>query len=229
MEWMFELNGDIEFLEELTKYFTSNKVFIFRNENNRYFLKSSYFQNLNYDYEVRNKAENMVKSINGAAEFILYKKKPIRIHQDIKINNDGSKSFSFSIPGYIDVIPKMEKSVINERKKLLKEWVNNSVEDDKIAILFEHICSNSNKWHLLYKRLELVINDLGSETKLTNKKWVSKNKIELFKRTANSYKAIGIESRHYNNEIPPKKPMTYPDAKKLIDKINLEWLKGRNK
>ena len=151
MEWMFELNGDIEFLEELTKYFTSNEICIFRKENNRYFLKSIYFQNLNYDYQARNKAEHIVMSINGAAEFILYKKKPIRIYQDIKINNDGSKSFGYSIPCYIDVIPKMEKSIINERKKLLKEWVTNSVEDDKVAILFEFICSNSNKWYLLYK------------------------------------------------------------------------------
>jgi len=229
MEWMFELKGDIEFLEELTKYFTSNKVFIFRDENNRYFLKSIYFQNLNYDYKARNKAEHRVILINGAAEFILYKKKPIRIGQDIKINNDGSKSFSLSIPCYIDVIPKMEKSVINERKKLLKEWVTNSIEDDKVAILFELICSDSYKWYLLYKRLELVKNELGGETELQNKKWVSRNKLESFRGTANSFNAIGIEARHYNNRKPPKKQITYPDAKKLIDKINLEWLKERNK
>jgi hypothetical protein len=112
---------------------------------------------------------------------------------------------------------------------LLKEWVTKSIEDDKIAILFELICSDSNKWYLLYKRLELVQVDLGGETKLINKKWVPENEIKLFKHTANCYKAIGIEARHYNFKRPPSNPMTYPDAKKLIDKINLKWLEERNK
>jgi hypothetical protein len=228
MEWMFELNGDINFLEELSKYFTSKEIFIFKKDN-RYFLKSTCFNNLKYDYEARNKAEHLIKSINGAAEFILYRKKPIKIHQTIKINDDGSKSFIYSIPCSINIIPKMKESTINERKNLLKEWITRSIEDDKIAILFEFICSDSYKWYLLYKRLELVQVDLGGETKLINKKWVPENEIKLFKHTANCYKAIGIEARHYNFKRPPSNPMTYPDAKKLIDKINLKWLEERNK
>jgi len=228
MEWMFELNGDISFLEELSKYFTSKEIFVFK-KNNRCFLKSTYFNNLKYDYEARNKAEHLIKSINGAAEFILYRKKPIKIHQTIKINDDGSKSFSYSIPCSVNIIPKMKDSTINERKILLKDWVTKSIEDDKIAAMFEFICSDSNKWYLLYKRLELVQVDLGGETILISKKWVPEKEIKLFKHTANRYKAIGIEARHYDNKIPPKKSMTYPDAKKLIDKINLKWLEKRSK
>jgi len=208
MKWMFELNGDINFLEELSKYFTSDEIFIFK-EDKRYYLKSTCFNNIKYDYEARNKAEHLITLINGAAEFILYRKKPVKIYQVIEINNDGS--------------------TINERKYLLKKWVIASLKNDKIATLFEFICSDSNKWYLLYKRLELVQVDLGGETKLINKKWVPKNEIKYFKQTANCYKAIGAEARHYDNKIPPKKQMTYPDAKKLIDKINLKWLEGRSK
>jgi len=228
MEWMFELNGDISFLEELSKYFTSKEIFIIKKDN-RYFLKSDCFNNLKYDYEARNKAEYLIKSINGAAEFILYRKKPIKIYQTIKINDDGSKNFIYSIPCSINIIPKMKKSTINERKNCLKEWVIKSIEDDKIAILFEFICSESNKWYLLYKRLELVQVDLGGETKLINKNWVPENEIKLFKHTANCYKAISIEARHYNINKPPPNPMTYSDAKKLIDKINLKWLEEKSK
>ena len=230
MEWMFELEGDIKYLEELSKYFTSGELLISKEKANRYFLKSTYFNYLNYEYEARNKAEHLIMLINGATELILYRKKPVeRIHTVIKINDDGSKSFSYSIPCHINIIPKMKESMINERKKLLKEWVTKSIEDDKIATLFEFICSDSNKWYLLYKRLELVQLDLGGENKLINKKWVPESKIKLFKHTANCYKAIGIEARHYDNKIPPKNPMTYPDAKKIVDKINLEWLEERSK
>ena len=230
MEWMFELEGDIKFLEELSKYFTSGELLIFKEEVNRYFLKSTYFNNLKHEYEARNKAEHLITLINGATEFILYRKKPVeRIHTVIKINDDGSKNFSYSIPCYINIIPKMKDSIISERKYLLRKWVIASLKDDKIAILFEFICSDSNKWYLLYKRLELVQVDLGGETKLINKKWVPESEIKLFKHTANCYKAIGIEARHYNREERPSNPMAYPDAKKLIDKINLKWLEERNK
>jgi len=230
MEWMFKLEGDIKFLEELSKYFTSGELLIFKEKGNMYYLKSTYFNNLNYEYEARNKAEHLITLINGAAEFILYRNKPIeRIRLAIKINDDGSKSFSYSIPGYINVIPKMKDSIISEKKHLLREWVIASIKDNKIATLFEFICSDSNKWYLLYKRLELVQVDLGGETKLINKKWVPESEIKLFKHTANCYKAIGIEARHYNREERPSNPMAYPDAKKLIDKINLKWLEERNK
>jgi len=228
MKWMFELNGDINFLEELSKYFTSDEIFIFK-EDKRYYLKSTCFNNIKYDYEARNKAEHLITLINGAAEFILYRKKPVKIYQVIEINNDGLKSIICSMLCTANTIPKMEESTINERKYLLKKWVIASLKNDKIATLFEFICSDSNKWYLLYKRLELVQVDLGGETKLINKKWVPKNEIKYFKQTANCYKAIGAEARHYDNKIPPKKQMTYPDAKKLIDKINLKWLEGRSK
>jgi len=229
MEWMFELNGEIIFLEELSKYFTSEEIFILK-EDNRYFLKSTCFKNIKYEYEARNKAEHLLTMINGATEFILYRKKPLkRMNLAIKINDNGSKSFSYSIPCFANIIPKMKESKINERKQMLKKWVTKSIEDDKITALFNFICSDSNKWYLLYKRLELVQLDLGGENKLINKKWVPESKIKLFKHTANCYKAIGIEARHYDNKIPPKNPMTYPDAKKIIDKINLEWLEERSK
>ena len=184
--------------------------------------------NIKYRYEARNKAEHLIILINGAAEFILYRKKPIKIYQVIGINDDGSKTLSHSILCSANIIPKMKESTINEKNILLKGWVTKSIEDDKIATLFEFFCSDSNRWYLLYKRLELVQVDLGGENKLINKKWVPESEIKLFKHTANCYKAIGVEARHYNNEKPPKKPMTYPDAKKIIDKINLEWLKERS-
>ena len=229
MEWMFELEGDIKFLEELSKYFTSGELLIFKGKANRYYLKSNYFNNLNYEYEARNKAEHLIKLINGAAEFILYRKEPIKISQVIEISDDGSKNFISSMLCTANIIPKMEESTVNERKYLLKEWVISSLKDDKIATLFEFICSDSNKWYLLYKRLELVQVDLGGETELINKKWVPESEIKLFKHTANCYKAIGIEARHYDSKKPPSNPMTYSDAKKLIDKINLKWLEERNK
>ena len=230
MEWMFKLEGDIKFLEELSKYFSSSELLIFKEKGNIYYLKSTYFNNLNYEYEARNKAEHLITLINGATELTLYRKKPVeRMNLAIKINDNGSKSFSYSIPCTANIIPKMKESTIDERKKLLKEWVIASLKDDKIATLFEFICSDSNKWYLLYKRLELVQVDLGGETKLINKKWVPESEIKLFKHTANCYKAIGIEARHYNSKKRPSNPMTYPDAKKLIEKINLKWLEERSK
>jgi hypothetical protein len=230
MEWMFKLEGNISFLEELSKYFSSSELLIFKEKDNIYYLKSTYFNNLNNEYEARNKAEHLITLINGATELILYRKKPIeRINLAIKINDNGSKSFSYSIPCTANIIPKMTKSTIDERKKLLKEWVIASLKDDIIATLFEFICSDSYKWYLLYKRLELVQVNLGGETELINRKWVPESEIKLFKHTANCYKAIGIEARHYNSNKRPSNPMTYSDAKKLIEKINLKWLEERSK
>ncbi len=51
-------------------------------------------------------------------------------------------------------------------------------------------------WVNLYKILEVVQSDVGG--KITKNGWATSLEIERFKHTANSYLAIGDESRHAN-------------------------------
>jgi hypothetical protein len=55
--------------------------------------------------------------------------------------------------------------------------------------------------------------------------WVSKNELERFRHTANSYKILGAEARHARDRFdPPKNPMTFAEADRFVRKLIREWV-----
>ncbi len=84
--------------------------------------------------------------------------------------------------------------------------------------------SVSHDWRGLYLVLEAAEDAFGGEEGLLGVPWVSP-KLKLFKRTANSYRAIGVESRHGTlSSGVPTAGISLPEARQLIWEFLNAWI-----
>jgi len=102
---------------------------------------------------------------------------------------------------------------------LLSATQNSNAAKDAILILGRR----KPTWSELYVGYELVkANTKGSVAALG---WIGDGDLKLFKRTVNSYSALGAEARHgLDNNPPPRSPMTYDRALELIRALVRQWL-----
>ena len=82
---------------------------------------------------------------------------------------------------------------------------------------------NRGDWGSLYKIFEIIYRDVG--LKVYDDEWLQESQIRLFKCTANNLRAIGDEARHAREDWdPPGKPMSLPEARKLIQALLKRWI-----
>jgi hypothetical protein len=84
------------------------------------------------------------------------------------------------------------------------------------------------RWVELYKVLEIIDRD-GPNMAVREAAGVSNNNIKRFTRTANDYRASGLEdARHARtNGEPPPNPMQLPEADAMICSLAREWIRQR--
>lgn len=82
------------------------------------------------------------------------------------------------------------------------------------------IAYDDESWVGLYKIFEVI----AKEADVKSFSSISSENLKRFTRTANSYKAIGMEARHALDYGPPKEPMYLTEAKSLIYLLVNEWL-----
>jgi hypothetical protein len=89
--------------------------------------------------------------------------------------------------------------------------------------------SLEHNWRNLYLVLEVMEDTAGGSKALLAQAWLpDKNGIELFKRTANTWRALGPDARHATEQFKlPPKPMALPDARILIRRTLQAWLQQR--
>lgn len=87
---------------------------------------------------------------------------------------------------------------------------------------------DSKTWVGLYRILEVVIEDVGSETRFLSQGWGSKKDLERFMRSANSDSVAGDDARHGRKDIfPPKEPMTIDEARTYVNYVLESWLASK--
>lgn len=122
------------------------------------------------------------------------------------------------------VVPNTNSEIDVDMQKILELAIN----DEKVNMFFNLMNNNLNEWNNLYKKLEIVIDDLKSSNKysnfIENSDSLTKEKIKQFKQTANSYEAVGVIARHAKNIPAPKKIMKIKNAKILINNAVDDWL-----
>lgn len=229
MQWFVHLTGDNDLLNDLLSYLTEGVACI-KKEDNIYYLYSSFFDGLTESQEILRIARKLIFLINGAAKLVLDTNKTIGFDRISSIDTDGIRKKYVFLEATIDITTsvKCKLSGIEEKQgdNIITKWIQKGYHDEGINILSELLDGASSKWSVLYKRAELVKKYLGGWDKVSAKGWCSKNKLDLFKRTAQDYKAIGVkDARHIRDYKKLEKPMTYPEAKNLIRTINIEWIK----
>lgn len=214
-EWRIQLSGDKFDLDELPRWFTSEELKV-KEENGKYYLKSSELNLLTEASKVKEQAEKFLKFINGAGKIKDSKFKPVSIGRIEKAEANG-RSMQYLFPESINGRSKVsgDLSVIKAgsseeeqttiRISYVESWVTLTSKDKNVAKVLSFFCKELN-WQNLYKIWEVIEEEQGS--KVFEKGWASEKKISDFTQTANSYLAIGDEARHGYEKIPiPRKSL----------------------
>jgi len=235
MEWMVCIKGDDFDLQELSKSLTSLELCLVKEEN-EYYLKSTSFNHLMNAGEVGEKAQEILTLINGASRLALGTRRPLTTGVVMKIKDDGSKEGFCHVPEQstlreaIGITTISSDGTIQEIHQAdpIPDWVKLAQNNQNVARALRLLGNIGYDWVNLYRIYEVVEDDVGGISKITQGGWATETAIRRFKHTGNSVGAIGDEARHgIETTQPPKNPMTFSEAKSLIETILHNWLRSK--
>ncbi len=232
--WKVELIGRQSDLEDLYNKFQSGVPGV-RKADGRYFLISDDFNDCKDDNEVQNRADFLASRMNGAMQITTKTYQPIRTRELIEIDDTGKERSHFipklqgivyarsSTKARLTILGKedvsQEPSLVPDEQAWIK--VADKVRNvDKLLIISEDGLS----WPTLYKVWEIIEED--KHGKAFTEYGVDSREIKLFKKTANSFIAIGKDARHarVDRYKQPINPMSLREARSLIRTVATKWL-----
>jgi hypothetical protein len=90
-----------------------------------------------------------------------------------------------------------------------------------------HFLNANLTWFDLWKAFEVIREACGSEKAITTNGWTTPEEIDRFKRTANSYYAVGDDARHaLLTPKPAAHPMTLDEADEFVRRLLARWVDG---
>ncbi|MBN1762727.1 MAG: hypothetical protein JW878_06605 [Methanomicrobia archaeon] len=239
MEWYVEITGESFDLEELSKSLNSPELCITQ-EGNAFILKSTDFNILKDANEVRTRASEILSLINGSARLALEMRKPLEVGSVVEITDDGKRrlfdliEFAGCCFGRVSVSTTIVKAngTVQEQESHqadpIVDWIAIARYDTNVATVLRLFNKNLD-WVNLYRIYEVIESDVGGIDNIIEEEWTTKRTIKRFKYTANSPDAIGDESRHGKKLMPPKDPMTFPEARSLIKTLAHKWLSSKER
>ena len=234
MEWKVFLTGDESDLNELSKSFCGPNLAIVREEEG-FVLKSSRFSEVNNSSAIRENAENLLVLLNGGARLALGARKAIALGHIARIGDDGSRS-CFLFPAPIRVTARVLSPSIRithadggaeefNPADPVVGWVNAGLKTEPVAKVLRLLATKEPSWENLYRILEVVEEDMCGLGAIVQQGWATRKKLKRFKHTASSPSVIGDDARHGKERTqPPAKPMTFSEARSLIESVVRDWL-----
>jgi hypothetical protein len=235
MEWVVRLQGNNSDLQELSKSLNSAELCI-TEENDKFLLKSSSFNQLDDANEVKEKAEELLPLICGAARAAFRMRRQLVVDAVIKINDDGTRE---PINFLSDTVyPSSSTNLTITRNNGTVEeihqadpipgWINIAQNDDNVAKVLRLMGKGAIDWVGLYRIYDVIEHDVGGIPNIVSNGWTSRNQIERFRHTANSVGAIGDLARHgVERTMPPPNPMSFSEAESFINTIIHNWLQTK--
>ena len=104
-------------------------------------------------------------------------------------------------------------------------YVELANRDERVWAVLAFLAIQPN-WHSLYAALDTILKDqrTGGDGGLTTWANVPAAKVKLFRRTANSSRAVGAEARHGPDFDAPPHPMAFTEAEELVGHVVNCWL-----
>lgn len=228
-DWSVRLVGDKFDLEELPSHFDTPELFIYCKDE-IYYMKSDEFKSIDDAGKVRSLAHDKLSIINGTLKLSNSSFNSIGIHEIFELNDKGGRDLTVVLGDTINLRDKPNIEItetngtVNKYFPSIKgsDCVIASRKNKDIILALSLLVDDNLKWDDLYRIFELVEKNNGNT--ITKEGWTNREK-SLFTQTANSFAAIGIESRHMKNDsIPPENPMTFSEAEELIVKLLRLWI-----
>ena len=238
MEWMVCVTGDDFDLQELSKSLNSPELCVIKEENECY-LKSTSFKQLSSDNKVQNKAKNILSLFNGVLRLALGTREPITIAKVIKIKDDGNRETY--VYGSLRIPVKSRASIKSvtivssngtvqeiQQPDPILSWIKIAQGNENVAKVFRLLANFGYDWVNLNRILEVIMKDVGGSSNITRKGWATKKSIDRFTGTANNPDVIGDTARHgIAKNKPLEDPMTFSEAKSLIETVLHNWLRSK--
>jgi hypothetical protein len=236
MKWEVQLTGDAADLRMLNKSFNEPDVSI-SEASGQFVLRSTEFDLLCTSRAVRNKAQEIVTAISSTARLLLGAHQPIELGAVFEVQEDGRRyTFIFPAPATLRLRGTLF-SIVIKRADGTEEthypaepgphWVKAALQHEVVARALRLRDIGDLEWVDLYRLYEVIASDVPAR-EMQEKAWVLGRQIDLFKRTANSQKAIGDKARHGKDPYdPPKNPMSLSEARALIDSVLKAWLREK--
>lgn len=237
MTWMVQLAGDTSDLSALAQSLTGTDISV-SHDGQDYVLRSDRFAPADDAAAVRKTAEDMVALLNGASRLALDATQSISVRAVYWRRNDGTRdTFVFAEPlaiGFRAISPTVKVThadgTVEEFHPAdpVKQWMALALSNKAIANVFRILSSGTLDWVNLYRILEIIKVDVGGLDSIASDGWATKASMELFKRTANSPGALGLDARHGAERTePPPKAMPISEARTLINSIVHAWLRAK--
>jgi hypothetical protein len=237
MTWIVQLAGDTSDLSALAQSLTGTDINV-SHDGQDYVLTSDRFAPADDVAAVRQKAEDMVALLSGGSRLALDASQSIRVGAVYRRRNDGTRDiFVFPEPAVIRfraISPTVKVThadgTVEEFHPAdpLKQWMALALSNDAVANVFRILSSGTLDWVNLYRIFEIIAADVGGLDSIASNGWGTKASMKLFKHTANSPTALGVDARHGAEMTqPPPKPMTISEARTLINSIVHAWLRAK--
>jgi hypothetical protein len=174
-------------------------------------------------------AQEIIPIINGAAQVYLSNFGPIHLGGSAVIQrDDGTSQTAQHLTAEARIRHSVPATDVNSAPPI-DAWMALAYKVPEVEKGLNLWGSLEHNWRNLYLVLEVMEDAAGGAKALLAEPWLpDKRGIELFKRTANTWRALGPDARHATEKAaPPPKPMALPDAQSLIRRTLQAWLQQR--
>lgn len=233
MTWRVELDGHEFDLEELDKWLAGSGFDILR-EGDRYLLRSASFEFLPDPDAVTNSAEELLEVVNGVGRLLWQDFEPVSVGVVRYTRSDGSEKVFVQANEVAGARDKARVEVISSDGVTKPDPGLGAVtrliplvsREEPVQRALRLLSRTVLRWTDLYRAWEVVREDVGDVR--FEQGWISKNQERRFRRTANSYRAIGLQARHGDTKFePPANPLDLLEAKGLILGLVRSWVRSK--
>lgn len=231
VSWVVKLQGSISDLEDLAYWTTGNPVHVRKEVGGQYELLIPMSES---DSDVQGALRHIGKQVVGLNAIGFLFGDGFQGVADVgiaKIDITGKKRHFFVFAQGIDSTLRIGRPTISfdgqlavdPLKGMAKAFMEISASSNAIMDALQLVGRQSPTWSELYVAYELV--EANGGINLADAGWINGKTLTLFKRTANSYAALGPCARHANSSHePPSLPMTLGDATVHIRRLVRAWI-----
>jgi len=192
-------------------------------------LMSDAFQEADDATAIRALAGEILRLINGIARVRLDRPEPITLG-NVRRYRDGGAKDAWVFPEPIRARLRMGTPPIAVNGVLVspRSWepcVELANRDERVWAVLTFLAIQPT-WHSLYAALDTIVKDRRTDGERGVATWanVSASQLELFRRTANTSRAVGAEARHGPDFVAPRHPMAFTEAEELVSHVVDCWL-----
>jgi hypothetical protein len=221
------LNGQTDDLQALSTLKSADWAIV--KENGAYHLTSPLLNTARDADDALQFTQELLPIINGAAQVYLPHFEPIHLAGSATIlQDDGTQQTAQTQTARARIRHPIAATDIQNAPPI-DAWITLAYKDGQVEKALDLWGSLEHNWRNLYLVLEVMQDTVGGETALLAQPWLpDKHGIELFKKTANNWRALGHKARHATEKYqPPPNPMSLPDARELLRRTLHAWLQQR--